>query len=90
MDVELAKYNSQYCKWTFPESEDTQKGHMKQQRQGVWSTKPKNVQADQLQYYNVEINIIPATHSNKTYFIVRFVTRKKQSTLTRLENSLCN
>ena len=43
---------------------------MKQQRQKFWSTKPKNVQADQLQDDNVETNITTATHRNKKIYIV--------------------
>ena len=62
MAVDLAKYNSQCCRLIFVDSEETHKGRMNQQRQGVGSTKPKNEQTGQLQYDYVEKNLTPATH----------------------------
>ena len=42
-------------------------GHMKKQRQGFWSTKPRNAQADQLKYDNMYTNITPYTHRKQKY-----------------------
>ena len=51
----------------FPESEETQKGHMNEKRKLARSTKPKNSQADQLQDDNVETNLTPATQRKQKY-----------------------
>ena len=63
---------------------------MKQQKQGVRLTKPKNEQANQIQDENVETNLSHPLAEIKRMCIVKFGTRKKQSALNRLENSLFN
>ena len=63
---------------------------MKLKRQGFRSTKPQNIQADKLQDDNVEKNITPVTHRKQTDVYCKIWDTKEKSTLTRLENSLCN
>ena len=42
----MAPYQCQECQQNFPDSEETQKGHMRNQRQGVWSTQKPNANTD--------------------------------------------
>ena len=50
---------------------------MEHQRQGLRSTRPKNAQAGQLQYVNLETNLIPATHRKQTYVYCKIWSMKE-------------